>query len=89
VNTPTSLRAHLSVFWRGFLIVSLTSSNVAQIAGGHWLGAFLNGFAISFVWWQNSRAAAHSTATYGREGYALGAACGTVAGMWLVRAIYR
>jgi len=76
------------VFGRGFLIVTLTASNVGQIAGHHWGGAFLGGFAISFVWWGNSRTAARAECPYAREAYALGAACGTVCGMWLVRAFY-
>jgi hypothetical protein len=44
----------LTVFGRGFLIVSLTASNVGQIAAHHWGGAFVGGLAISFVWWGNS-----------------------------------
>lgn len=84
----SDLWAHLRVFWRGLLIVTLTASNVAQIAGRHWLGAFLVGAAISYVWWTNSRTAAHSQATYGRECYALGAGCGTVFGVWLVQMVY-
>lgn len=74
-----------AIFLRGFVIVTLTASNVAQVAGGHYLGAFLNGAAISFVWWTNSRTAAHSDVARARELYALGAGCGTVAGMWIVR----
>jgi len=79
---------HLTVFGRGFLIVSLTASNVGQIAAHHWGGAFAGGMAISFVWWGNSRGAAHSDLPWARECYALGAGCGTVFGMLLVRWIY-
>lgn len=78
----------LAIFARGFIIVTLTSTNIGQIAGRHWLGAFLGGFGISFVWWMNSRTAAHSDAMFAREAYALGAASGTVFGMWLVKTIY-
>lgn len=78
----------LSIFVRGFTIVTLTATNVGQVAGRHWGGAFLVGFGISFVWFMNSRTAAHTDATAARECYALGAACGTVAGMYLVKTIY-
>jgi hypothetical protein len=79
---------HASIFSRGFLVVSLTSLNVLQIAEKHWVGAFIGGFAISFVWWGNSRTAAHAEAVLGREAYAAGAACGTVCGIWLVQVLY-
>lgn len=77
------------IVWRGFLIVMLTASNVAQISGGHYVGAFLNGAAISFVWWTNSRTASLSNIPRARELYALGAGLGTVAGMLLVENLYR
>lgn len=79
---------HLTLFLRGFLIVTLTAGNVGQIARGHFGGAFLGGCAISFVWWGNSRGAAHSEVPYARECYAAGAGCGTLFGMLLVRWFY-
>jgi hypothetical protein len=78
----------LHLFWRGFVIVLLTSANVGQIARGHYGGAFLGGTAISFVWWGNSRGAARSEVRFAREAYAFGAGCGTLCGMLLVRWIY-
>jgi len=80
--------AHLWLFARGFLIVTLTSANIGQIAQRHWGGAFLGGCAISFVWFGNSKTAAHSDARFGRECYALGAGLGTLFGMFLVRWLY-
>lgn len=82
------MKARLNAFGRGFLIVTLTAMNVAQIAGRHYGGAFLCGASISWVWWRNAHGAAHGTTTYLRECYALGAGCGTVAGILIVRAIY-
>ena len=76
---------HLRLWWRGFSIVTLTAANVIQVTGGHWLGALLVGFGISFVWWGNAHRAAHHPARCGREAYALGAACGTVVGMTITR----
>lgn len=78
----------LQVAWRGWLIVTLTAANVGAIAGHHWWLAFVGGSAISFVWWENSRGAATSSAQWAREAYALGAGLGTVSGMWVVRALY-
>ena len=68
---------------RGFVIVFLTSLNVAQISKGHYVGAFVVGAAISFVWFTNSKHAAHTGLKWAREAYALGAAVGTVAGMFV------
>lgn len=79
---------HLAIFLRGFVIVTLTAANVGQIARGHYGGAFLGGTAISFVWWGNSRGAAHSDVWCARECYAAGAGCGTLFGMLLVRWAY-
>lgn len=76
---------HLRLFLRGFVIVTLTAYNVTNIAQGQYGHAFLGGFGISFVWWGNSRGAAHTEVAWARETYALGAACGTVVGMYLAR----
>lgn len=74
---------HLRLLLRGFLIVAVTAYNVRNIAHGQYTHAFAGGFAISFLWWGNSRGAAHTEMRYARECYALGAALGTVVGMWL------
>lgn len=73
------------LFMRGFVIVALTAWNVRHIAALQYPWAFAGGFGISFVWWGNSRGAAHSELRWAREVYALGAACGTLLGMWLGR----
>jgi hypothetical protein len=67
---------------RGFVIVSLTSMNVRQIANGHFGPAFVVGCSISGVWWFNRRSAAHSDAPGAWAAYALGAGLGTMFGMW-------
>lgn len=74
---------HVRLFLRGFVLVSMTAWNVRSIAGGHYLFALAGGFGISFVWFGNSRTAAHSNLRWARETYAAGAAAGTVFGMWL------
>lgn len=68
---------------QGFVIVFLTALNVTQIASGHYGSAFIVGGAISYVWFGNSRTAAHSKAPYARQAYSLGAALGTIAGMFI------
>lgn len=77
------MRDYLRLFGRGFLIVALTSANVRQIAGGHYLHALVVGFGISYVWWFNSRSAAHSDLPLAGFVYAMGAGLGTLTGMYL------
>lgn len=73
---------HLRIALRGFLIVFLTASNVVSVSRGHYLGAFVGGFLISCVWWQNSHAA-KADIPGAALAYGLGAAMGTVSGMRL------
>ncbi len=73
---------YLRVFLRGFILVALVSMNTRQVAGGHYVGAFVVGGLISAVWWANSSAKRESFAGSGAL-YALGAAVGTVTGMAL------
>ncbi len=73
---------YLTLFLRGFVIVSLTAANVSFIAQHRWTAAFLTGFGISFVWWLNANAAAFDGSLLAGTVYAMGAACGTLAGMW-------
>lgn len=75
------MRLYAPIFFRAALQVSLVACNVVNIARGAYLWAFLTGFAISYVWWRNSRTAAHSEAAYGQVVYAIGAGAGTVVGM--------
>lgn len=76
---------HASLFLRAFVIVTLTAWNVRHIAALQYPWAFAGGFGISFVWFGNSRQAAHSELRHARETYAAGAAFGTLFGMWLGR----
>jgi hypothetical protein len=76
---------YVQQFLRGFVIVTLTAWNVRHISSLQYPMAAVTAFGISFVWFGNSRAAAHSELKFAREVYALGAALGTVTGMWLGR----
>lgn len=82
------MRIYAETFGRGFALVSLTAANVGQIAAHRYGGAFVCGFLISWLWWRNARGAAHDDVAGVRECYALGAACGTAFGIWLVSAVY-
>jgi hypothetical protein len=64
--------------------VALVALNTRQIAAGNYSGGFLVGGAISLVWWSNSSKTREDVRGAGLA-YALGAACGTVFGMWLGR----
>ena len=76
--------SHLSIFARAFIIVALTAGNVRLVSDGRYLGMFLTGGMLSWVWWQNSGlASAHRDDRGLQMAYALGAACGTVTGMWI------
>lgn len=70
----------LRLFIRGAVQVALVSAQVYLIAAHHWLGIAAIGFAISYVWSHNVRAVAFGN-ELDRVAYALGAACGAVAGV--------
>lgn len=78
----------LRLAWRGFQIVVLTAANVYQVAHSHYLGAFLCGTGISVVWFTNAKTAGVSEVRFANWWYGLGAGCGTVTGMALMRLVY-
>lgn len=79
------MKPYLLVWWRAFAIVSCTAANVVNVSRGHYGLAFLTGGLLSAIWWGNSRTAAHSSLPGAVFAYSFGAACGTVAGMWIGR----
>lgn len=79
----TFLDLYGPIFGRACLQVSLVAWNVRNVAAGNYGLAFATGAAVSWVWWMNSRCAAHTEAEHGRIAYALGAGVGTVVGMAL------
>lgn len=79
------MRPLVTVAWRAFSIVACTSLNVVQIANGRYALAFVTGGLLSWIWWGNTRRAAHSDLRGAQAAYALGAGLGTVAGMALGR----
>ncbi len=79
------MKAYAVVFGRAFAIVCCTALNVVNVSHGRYRVAFVTGGILSAIWWGNSRTAAHSDLRGAWLVYAMGAACGTVAGMWLGR----
>lgn len=69
------------IFTRAALQVALVACNVVNIARGNYVWALATGTAISWVWWRNSRTAAHSDVRWAQWAYAAGAGTGTVIGM--------
>lgn len=74
----------LTVFLQAYAIVFLTALNVRNIVAGRYVLAALTGGAISFLWWQNSKATRPSGWRY-HAAYTVGAGLGTVFGMWVGR----
>lgn len=76
--------AHLRLFLRGLVMVALVAANSRQINSGRYSSAFIVGGLISLVWWANSSKDRPDFKGAGAV-YALGAATGTVLGMYLGR----
>ena len=70
------------VFCRAFLQVALVAWNVRNVAEGQYGLTFVTGAAVSWVWWANSKSAAHNEHPKARAAYAIGAGAGTVFGAW-------
>jgi len=78
---------YVKLFFMGMLQVTLISANTWQIANEKWLGMFLIGFSISAVWVFNVKRAAFGN-WIDRIVYPLGAACGSLLGVYLTKTIY-
>lgn len=75
------MRELAQVWWRAFSIVTCTALNVVQVSNHNFVAAFFTGGLLSYVWWANTKTAAHHTGKYAQYAYAVGAACGTLSGM--------
>jgi hypothetical protein len=78
----------LSLFGSGMLQVSLVSVNTYLISHEHYVGAFFVGFLISLVWSFNVKKIAFGSWS-DRILYALGAAVGTILGLYIALLIYK
>jgi uncharacterized membrane protein YebE (DUF533 family) len=63
--------------------VTAVSLNVSQVAAHNYSHAFGTGALVSLLWWVNAGKATSRKGLDAALSYGLGAACGTVAGMWL------
>lgn len=70
-----------------WLQVSLVAINVYQVANHKWIGAFIIGSSISFIWAFNVSKIAFG-GTLDKLIYALGAGIGTITGMLIAQTIY-
>lgn len=74
---------YLLLWWRAFSIVCVTAINVVNVSQKRYGAAFITGGVLSAIWWGNTRTAAVSDLVGAQWVYAFGAACGTVAGIWI------
>ncbi len=77
----------LSLFATGLIQVLLVGLNTWQISHDKYIGAFIVGFLISFVWTWNVKKIAFGS-TSDRFIYAFGAAVGTISGLMIAKLIY-
>lgn len=73
----------ISVFLRGWLLVTLVACNTVQISRQNYTGAVLVGFLISLTWWYNAHSASVLTGHIAALVYGSGAALGTATGMFV------
>lgn len=67
----------------------LITANTYQVAHGHWLGVFVVGCAISWLWWANAGHAGRSTDPFDGLIYGLAAGVGSVSGLLIAEWVYR
>jgi hypothetical protein len=77
------VREHARIFGRGFVLVFLVALNTRMIATANLPGALGAAFAVSWVWWGNSRSASSCDVPWARECYAAGAGLATVCALLL------
>ena len=69
-------------FFRGLPIAALSAAGVMAVSRGHLWGVFLTSYGINLWWASNVRAV---QANIPRQPFAIGAACGSVLTVWLLR----
>jgi hypothetical protein len=82
------MNAKLKIASAGFIQVLLVCINTYQIAHEKWLGVFLIGFLISFSWSFNVKKIAFGS-MQDRIFYALGAAVGSISGLFIAKMYYK
>ena len=87
LTRESAIRRYIRIFVLGFTIVFLVAGNTKQIVWGHYAGAMLGGWLISFFCAMGVQKI-HHEGVIGAIVYASGAASGTVAAMWVTSLIY-
>jgi hypothetical protein len=87
-NMMKNIYKNLVVFGTGFLQVGLISAQTWMIAHGRYSGVFTIGFFISLIWTFNVSAIVGGK-WWARICYSLGAALGSLCGMWLTIYLFR
>lgn len=77
-----SKQEELLLFFTGMVQVLLVALNTYQLAHKKWVGCFIIGFLISFIWTFNVKRVAFGK-FWERIIYASGAAVGTILGLFL------
>lgn len=77
----------IELFVTGFIQISLVSANTFLIAHSIYLGMFLVGFVIAFLWSYNVKRIAFGTLKE-RLIYAVGAAFGGIVGLWIIKLLF-
>jgi hypothetical protein len=77
-----SIPEEILLFLTGMVQVLLVAINTYQLAHKKWIGCFIVGFLISFVWTYNVKRIAFGK-FWERVIYALGAAVGTIIGLFI------
>ena len=70
----------IALFFRAFAQVALVSASTVFIAKENYIGTFVVGFGISWLWTGNVKKVAFGTKKE-RVAYAAGAACGSLFGL--------
>ena len=73
----------INLFFRGWLIVTLTALNIVMLSRSQYFGAFLTSTALSAVWWVNAKHAAYTPGFWPGACYAFGAGTGCVTGLMI------
>lgn len=78
---------NIELFITGFIQIFLVTANTYLIAHSIFWGMFIVGFVIAFLWSYNVKRIAFGTIKE-RLIYAIGAAFGGVAGLWIVELLF-
>lgn len=76
-------KLHMELFFTGFLQVFLVAVNTWQISHEEYVGATIVAFFISFIWTYNVKKIAFGSMS-DRVVYSVGAATGTVCGLFTI-----